>query len=86
LQTHTAAPRSNSASRALCRGSLNSEGDTRDALLDALEKVDPSLLKHLVTLLVDKAPTKHVRASQAIGKLEGGGAAVPILLAHAPPD
>jgi HEAT repeat protein len=72
------------AARALCECIVATRGDTREALLEALEKVHPRLHKHVLTLLVDKNSYNYTNASQAIAHLgEDGTAAVPILLAHA---
>jgi hypothetical protein len=68
----------------LCAAIAEADGDAREALLEALEKVHPYLHKHVVTLLVDKDPYHLHLALRAIRRMEAdGAAAVPIILGHA---
>jgi len=56
---------------------------TRQAVLNALEKIHPELHKQVVVLLVEADAEKHQLATREIAQLgEQGRGAVPLLLAH----
>ena len=71
------------AARALCQMAVQM-GAVRRPALDALEKVDPKLYPHIVTLIVDNESSNHYKA---IGEIAGLGnearSATPVLMAHA---
>jgi hypothetical protein len=72
------------AARALCEAIVSSSEPLRRAALEALEKVDPTLYKQVVLLVVDENAYNHVQASNALAAMGAeGAAAVPVLLAHA---
>jgi hypothetical protein len=71
------------AARALCEAAVSPDQPVRQAALEALEKVHPSLYKSVLTLIVDSNWYNHVQAAQAIGAMgEDGRPAAPVLLAH----
>jgi HEAT repeat protein len=69
------------AARALCEAAISSDEVVRQAALEALEKIHPSLYKPVSTLLLDNSPNNRQQAAQTI-KLMGqeGNAATPVVL------
>jgi hypothetical protein len=71
------------AARALCELALNADLDLRQAALEAMEKVHPSLYKSVATLLLDREQHNQLEAAQAIKEMgQEGNAATPVLLSH----
>jgi len=71
------------AARALCQ-MASTKGPIVRPALDALEKVNPKLYPHVVTLIVDNESSNHYRAIGEIARMGNDGrSAVPVLMAHA---
>lgn len=71
------------ASRALCVAAVNDREEVRLAALEALEKVNPTLHKHVVRLLVDGNFQRQLDATHALAKMPKDALpATPVLLAR----
>jgi HEAT repeat protein len=75
------------AARALCEAALDAEESVRQAALEALEKVHPSLYKHVSTFLLDGNPQNRAEAAKSIRFMgKEGNAAAPLFLVQIKKD
>jgi HEAT repeat protein len=70
-------PKAKAATTALCTAGADESEDVRRAAVQALEKVSPKLHKHVLVLVIEEDPQKHIDACNTLAKLED--AAEPVL-------